>query len=178
MSKLNELLSKIISKLNASVKTEAQSFSEEEKAQARANIGAISEDNIPITSINGQTGDVVFDIPVIDPTLSISGHAADAKAVGDAINAIPVSTTDDGYTEITGLRQAISTNIVKSGNAITVTTALEGDETTTSEITLNSEGYPTTIVTDGVECVISWDGFDTSTTAIDITLDEINGEEI
>ena len=115
-------------------------------------------------------------IIAVDTSLTQSGKAADAKAVGDAINAIPVSTTDDGYTEITGLRQAISTNIVKSGNAITVTTALEGDETTTSEITLNSEGYPTTIVTDGVECAISWEGFDASTATIDTTLDEINGE--
>lgn len=39
MGKLNDLLSKIITKLNASVKTDAQSFSEEEKTQARENIG-------------------------------------------------------------------------------------------------------------------------------------------
>ena len=44
MNKLNELLSKIISKLNTSVKTEAQSFTEQEKAQARANIGIVQAD--------------------------------------------------------------------------------------------------------------------------------------
>lgn len=41
MGKLNELLSIMISKLNASVKTEAQDLTEEQKAQARKNIGAM-----------------------------------------------------------------------------------------------------------------------------------------
>lgn len=40
MSRLNELLSKIISKLNTSVKTEAQNLTEQEKIQVRENIGA------------------------------------------------------------------------------------------------------------------------------------------
>lgn len=40
MNKLNELLSKIISKLNISVKAEEQIFTEEQKARVRENIGA------------------------------------------------------------------------------------------------------------------------------------------
>ena len=60
MNKINELLSKIISKLNASVKTEAQSFSEEEKAQVRQNIGAMSVDvDIPSTDVFATKNDVV-----------------------------------------------------------------------------------------------------------------------
>lgn len=124
-------------------------------------------------------GDAISNISIeVDTTLSESGKAADAKAVGDAINEIPIAISEDGYTEITGLRQAISTSIVKSGNAITVTTALEGDESTVSEITLDNNGYPTKILTDGVECIISWEGFVASTATIDTTLDEIIGEVI
>lgn len=41
----------------------------------------------PVTSVNNMIGDVVIDIPTLDATLSIEGQAADAKAVGDAINA-------------------------------------------------------------------------------------------
>lgn len=44
MIKLSELLSLIIDKLNISVKTETQSFSEDEKAQVRANIGIAPAD--------------------------------------------------------------------------------------------------------------------------------------
>ena len=44
MIKLSELLSLIIDKLNISVKTETQSLSEDEKAQARANIGIAPAD--------------------------------------------------------------------------------------------------------------------------------------
>lgn len=40
---MNELLNKIVDKLNASVKTDAQSLTDAQKAQARTNVGAASE---------------------------------------------------------------------------------------------------------------------------------------
>ena len=43
----------------------------------------------PVTSVNGQTGDIAINIPIvpsIDATLSVKGCAADAKAVGDSID--------------------------------------------------------------------------------------------
>lgn len=73
---------------------------------------------------------------------------------------IPVAVSDDGYTDITGLRQAVGVNAVKVGNIVTMNTTLQGDCTTTSTITLNDMGYPSKIVTDGVECTVSWEGFD------------------
>ena len=73
---------------------------------------------------------------------------------------IPVAVSDDGYTDITGLRQAVGMSAVKVGNIVTMNTTLQGDCTTTSTITLNDMGYPSKIVTDGVECTVSWEGFD------------------
>ena len=73
---------------------------------------------------------------------------------------IPVAVSEDGYTDITGLRQAVRASAVKTGNIVTMNTTLQGDCTTTSTITLNDMGYPSKIVTDGVECTVSWEGFD------------------
>lgn len=69
MSKLNELLFNIINKVNASVKTEAQTFTEEQKIQARDNIGAVSmeevEEMLGIKEEFSITGDVVeFDLDI------------------------------------------------------------------------------------------------------------------
>lgn len=46
MSKLYDLLNTVIGKLNKAVKTEAQTLTDEQKAQARENIGALSDTNI------------------------------------------------------------------------------------------------------------------------------------
>lgn len=43
---MNELLNKIVGKLNASVKTDAQSLTDAQKAQARVNIGAASQQEV------------------------------------------------------------------------------------------------------------------------------------
>lgn len=52
MSATKDLLNKIIGKLNASVKTEAQTLTPAQQAQARANIGAISEVDVPQKGID------------------------------------------------------------------------------------------------------------------------------
>lgn len=96
----------------------------------------------------------------VDATLTVEGKAADAKAVGDKLAAIPVTVSEDGYTDITGLRQIIGGSVVKDGNTITVTTTLQGDEIHTDVITLNDDGYPSVIVSDGIEAPWSWEGFE------------------
>lgn len=55
-----------------------QTLTDEQKAQVRENIGAAS----------------TADIPAIDPTLTIEGSAADAKAVGDALLSHKHATSD------------------------------------------------------------------------------------
>lgn len=56
MSKLYDLLYSVIDKLNKSVKTETQVLSEEQKTQARANIGAMSSDYTPPNQTAAQVG--------------------------------------------------------------------------------------------------------------------------
>lgn len=79
--------------------------------------------------------------------------------VGKAIEAIPAKVAEDGYTDVTGLRKPINIMFVKSDSAITVTATLQGDRTSTSVVTIGENGRPSTIVTDGVECPIGWEGF-------------------
>lgn len=71
MSKLNELLSKIISKLNISVKAEKQIFTEEQKAQVRENISALSADTKIPSKVSDLTNDKGYltSYTEIDPTV-------------------------------------------------------------------------------------------------------------
>ena len=94
----------------------------------------------------------------VDNTLTQSGHPADAKAVGDKFSAIPVVIAEDGYTDISYLRQATAISIVRDGQTITVVTTLQGDITNTDIITLNDEDYPISIKTNGEICPITWEG--------------------
>ena len=96
----------------------------------------------------------------LDTTLTQEGMAADAKAVGEAIDAIPVTIDDDGYAEICGLRRVIGLSMVKVNDTITVTMGLEGNQTNISTIALDANGYPISVTADGVTCRVSWEGFD------------------
>lgn len=53
-----------------------------------------------------------------------------------------------------------SCTFVKSGSTVTLTTPLSDGSTSTSIISLDVNNYPTKVVTDGVECPITWEGFD------------------
>lgn len=75
---------------------------------------------------------------------------------------LPISVDEDGYTDIEGLRQAINIDFVKDGNTITGTVTLQGDETISLEMTLGDDGYPSSIVTNGVECSLGFTGFETT----------------
>ena len=50
--------------------------------------------------------------------------------------------------------------VVKDGSIITLSTILDDGSASTSAITLDANEYPTKVVTNGVECSISWEGFD------------------
>ena len=75
-------------------------------------------------------------------------------------NKPPIYVDANGYTVIEGLPVATNMAMVKADNTITVTVALQGDQTTTSIITLNADGYPIDVTTDGLACTLSWEGFD------------------
>lgn len=80
--------------------------------------------------------------------------------VEEVLAELPISVSEDGYTDISGLRQATAVSAVRSDNTITITSTLEGGATSTSVITLDEDEYPIRIVTEGVECAVSWEGFD------------------
>lgn len=71
----------------------------------------------------------------------------------------PVSVKD-GYTDISGLRQPVSIRAVRNGNTITMTSALQGSVSNTDTITLDDNGLPEKINSNGVEVSVSWEGFD------------------
>lgn len=81
----NKVIKAALDNLQASgdyVKYTEQTLTEEQKAQARANIGA--------SDFSGSYGDLT-DVPapvVVDSTMTQPGQAADAKEVGDAIDTI------------------------------------------------------------------------------------------
>ena len=74
--------------------------------------------------------------------------------------AIPITVAEDGYADISGLRQPTAMTIAKMGDTVGVFVTLQGDVLSTSAITLDENGYPISIDTDGVECTLVWEGFD------------------
>lgn len=79
MSKLYELLSSVVTKLNKTVKTETQTLTEEQKTQARANIGAMSSNYTP----PNQTAEQVGADPKGTATSVVSAHNTNSSAHSD-----------------------------------------------------------------------------------------------
>ena len=79
MSKLYDLLSSVVTKLNKTVKTETQTLTEEQKTQARANIGAMSSSYTP----PNQTAEQVGADPKGTAANAVAAHNTDAKAHSD-----------------------------------------------------------------------------------------------
>lgn len=79
MSKLNDLLSTIITKVNQSVKTVNQSLTTEQKAQVRANIGAMSDSYTP----PNQTAEQVGADPKGTAASAVSTHNVSTAAHSD-----------------------------------------------------------------------------------------------
>ena len=108
MSKLYDLLYTIIGKVNKSVKTDAQALTEEQKTQARVNIGAMPSTYTPPNQTAAQVGAD----PVGTASGLVSSHNANAEAHNDIrllisnlsnrLNAIADSddTTLDQFSEI------------------------------------------------------------------------------
>ena len=79
MSKLYDLLSSVITKLNKTVRTETQTLTEEQKTQARANIGAMSSSYTP----PNQTAEQVGADPKGTATNAVSAHNTNENAHSD-----------------------------------------------------------------------------------------------
>ena len=137
----------------------------------------------------------------LDATLTLEGKAAEANATGkaieavkkitenikpgaseeqiaqiqanaDAIAALPITVREDGFTEIIGLPQGTGAHTVVDGNKYTMRFTLDDGSTSVSEITVEN-GYPTKIVTDGVEIPLTWEFVKAVLSALDL----FNGED-
>ena len=58
------------------------------------------------------------------------------------------------------LPQVNSVKVTKGEGAVTIDLTLEDGSTSKEVITLDENDYPVSIVTDGVTCPITWEGFD------------------
>ena len=87
-------------------------------------------------------------------------QAAQIQANTEAIANLPISVSETGYTEISGLPQVTDISIVQEGQTITVTSTMQDGGVHTDVITLDAGGYPVSIVTDGAQCAINLEGFD------------------
>lgn len=89
MSKLYDLLYSMIGKVNKAVKTETQVLTEEQKTQARANIGAMSSDYTPPNQTAAQVGAD----PAGTAASAVSAHNTNAGAHSDIRQLITNLTT-------------------------------------------------------------------------------------
>ena len=99
----------------------------------------------------------------LDTSLSIEGMAADAKAVGDKIDELPIAVYENyngkSFTEILGQRSATNIRMSKVQNQIQIRIDLEDGETIFNYIDLNANGFPTAISTNNTFCNLDWSGF-------------------
>lgn len=98
----------------------------------------------------------------LDTSLSIEGMAADAKAVGDKIDELPIAVyePENGipYTEILGMRTASNIKISRTNNQVLISIELNDGEMVYYYLTLSSSGWPESIQSNNVSCPITWVG--------------------
>lgn len=110
--------------------------------------------------VNRGSGTPVVKNAVAGQFLSVGAVDANGRMTSVVPVTSPVKVAEDGYTDIEGLRKATAIANVKADSTITMTVTLQGDAASTSVvITLDENGYPATIVTDGTECAVTWEGF-------------------
>jgi hypothetical protein len=82
--------------------------------------------------------------------------------IRETVDNLPISVTDDGYTEITGLRHMTDISSELSGNTLTITQTYEGGTAVVDTIQLDENGVPVSGVLNGVECSMELLGFSTA----------------
>lgn len=79
------------------------------------------------------------------------------ELTGAVLEELPLTVTDDGYTDISGLRRVTGAAIHEGTDKATVTLTLEGGAEERYEILWDENGYPAKITRkDGSVCALSW----------------------
>ena len=100
-------------------------------------------------------------VACMNPPAGITPEQAEQlQANTEAIESIPVSRSDDGYTQITGQRHPVSMRVVREGSTVTLITTLQGDVVHQDVITLDERGIPVSLIAGGVECALDYVGFE------------------
>ena len=117
MSKLYTLLNTLISKVNSCVKTTTQTLTPSQKSQARANIGAMADTyTAPVTSVNGQTGDVTLD------AAAVGARPSSWTPTAANVGAVPASRKVNGKALSADITlSAADVSAVATSSALTVT---------------------------------------------------------
>ena len=92
----------------------------------------------------------------ISGALADSGWTPNKYLATDAEGNVVTADGVDG----TGSPRPTNINAVKDGNVVTYSVTRENGSESVRTITMGDEGYPTRIVTDGVECPVNYQGFE------------------
>lgn len=87
-------------------------------------------------------------------------QAAQIQANTDAIAAIPVKVSEDGYTEISGQRQATDIQFNRTEQNIEINITMEGNVAYNGNIELDDDGFPVKYTENGREVTLGFTGFD------------------
>jgi hypothetical protein len=146
MSKLNKLLFNVINKVNASVKTEAQTFTEEQKIQARNNIDAISMEEVEELlgieeefSVSGEVVEFDFDIEE-DTELQVISKINRDETWGLSDKLVLHQVSGSNFVDFANYLGGIGTVFEKNGVTATIndnsTMTLSGTNTSTTNFYL------------------------------------------
>lgn len=118
----------------------------------------------------GDDGSYTVKLQIMDHAASGSGsgsgggltpeQAAQIQANTDAIAAIPVKVSDDGYTEISGQRQATDIQFNRTEQNIEINITMEGNVAYNGNIELDDDGFPVKYTENGREVTLEFTGFD------------------
>lgn len=95
----------------------------------------------------------------LDTTLTKSGMAAEAKAVGDRFAALPVTLSEDGYSEVANQRKILNVQSTKTADKINIVVSLEGGKKVVMDVGYNANNYPTSLTLNGHTVTFGWTGF-------------------
>lgn len=127
--------------------TELHTFMVNIDVQANPGLQVTSDNYFKVTGALAKSGwppNMYLGTDADGNVITVEAPTGGGASVEEVLDAIP---------------QATAVSIVRDGQTVTLTTTLDGGKTSVSVVTLDDSDYPTLIVTDGVECPVTWEGF-------------------